>query len=361
MKSSKTGRSPSFWNAFKKSWMSGEKLALRLQWKAAIPQVYHRTGMKDGAYWFGNSLPILAVYNNEWKANDYEVIGDPFFSESSDYDVQITTPLEYRVYATGDEEEKVEQGQRITQIKADQVREFVFAVSSNHRVLTGVTKDNVKVNIYYRYADEEQIKNTLKLSIGMLEYMNQRVGSYPYTELDIFENEMFITGMEYPAMVFVQSKRLNSPAGIQTVLHEVVHQWFYNIVGNDPLNEPWLDEGMATYFTDEFLKKEQLNDFYANESAKLNRTNPNLPIKGVEAYHDWSTYWRSNYRKSSMMIYDLRKQMGETVFDSFIKDYVESYRFDIVSTEQFIQLAEKYKGEDMSSFFSKWMGVQQSP
>ena len=34
-----------------------------------------------------------------------------------------------------------------------------------------------------------------------------------------------------------------------TTAHEVVHQWFYNLVGNDQLDEPWLDESMTGYQT----------------------------------------------------------------------------------------------------------------
>ena len=42
-----------------------------------------------------------------------------------------------------------------------------------------------------------------------------------------------------------------------TVAHEVGHQWFYNLVGDDQLDDPWLDESFAQfatlqYFTDEY-------------------------------------------------------------------------------------------------------------
>ena len=30
--------------------------------------------------------------------------------------------------------------------------------------------------------------------------------------------------------------------------HEVAHQWFYSVIGNDPYNEPWLDEAFAEFF-----------------------------------------------------------------------------------------------------------------
>ncbi len=31
------------------------------------------------------------------------------------------------------------------------------------------------------------------------------------------------------------------------VAHEVAHQWWYQIVHNDPVNMPWLDEALAEY------------------------------------------------------------------------------------------------------------------
>ncbi|MCK7481703.1 MAG: hypothetical protein M0C28_34445 [Candidatus Moduliflexus flocculans] len=34
-----------------------------------------------------------------------------------------------------------------------------------------------------------------------------------------------------------------------TVAHEVGHQWFYHLVGNDQLDDPWLDESLTQFVT----------------------------------------------------------------------------------------------------------------
>ena len=34
---------------------------------------------------------------------------------------------------------------------------------------------------------------------------------------------------------------------MRLLLHEIVHQWFYSLVGNDQIDDPWLDEAFATY------------------------------------------------------------------------------------------------------------------
>jgi aminopeptidase N len=56
-------------------------------------------------------------------------------------------------------------------------------------------------------------------------------------------------GMEYPELVFISTGVApHGPAAIRSVVaHEVAHQWFYGLLGDDQLAEPWLDEGFATY------------------------------------------------------------------------------------------------------------------
>src|SRR5205085_810999 len=59
-------------------------------------------------------------------------------------------------------------------------------------------------------------------------------------------------GMEYPGIVFVEmtpgSAYGRSWAHTAALLaHELAHQWFYGIVGNNQWREPWLDESFATF------------------------------------------------------------------------------------------------------------------
>jgi aminopeptidase N len=47
-------------------------------------------------------------------------------------------------------------------------------------------------------------------------------------------------GMEYPELIF------SIPAA-DVITHEVAHQWWYGLVGNNQYLEPWLDEAFASY------------------------------------------------------------------------------------------------------------------
>ena len=35
----------------------------------------------------------------------------------------------------------------------------------------------------------------------------------------------------------------------QLVSHEICHQWWYSAVGTAGYHEPWMDEGLVTWFT----------------------------------------------------------------------------------------------------------------
>jgi hypothetical protein len=337
------------------AWLPDQKLEISLKWETVIPEIHHRVGTDNGAFWFGNVIPIMAVYDDEWHAYPYETIGDPFFSEASDYYVTIQAPKEYQVITSGNEREtQYIEDSRITKVQGTHVRDFAFALSPNHKVLTSETQSGKKVQLYYRYAAEETVQHNLALATKMLDYLEERVGPYPYDQLHIFENKMFITGMEYPGLVFVSAHRLNTATGHVTVLHEIAHQWFYNMIGNNQVLEPWLDESFATYFTDEFLEGDQLEQYYESQRRRLEDRSPDLQLQAVHHYSDWSNYWRSNYRKGSFMIFDLRKRMGEEQFQAFLKEYYTLYQFEIATTEGFKRVVQRYTEEDMDSFFEEW-------
>jgi hypothetical protein len=336
-------------------WLPGQKLEVSLEWETVIPDVHHRVGAHDDAFWFGNVLPVMAVYDGKWHGYQYETIGDPFFSEASQYAVTIQLPENYEVITSGKNIElDIKNGQKTIKVEADRVREFAFAITSNHKVVSAVTKSGKVVHLYYRYTSKDIITRNLSLAVDMLDYLEKRVGEYPYEQLYIFENNMFITGMEYPGLVFVSEHRFKTDTGHVTLLHEIAHQWFYNVIGNDQVLEPWLDEGFATYFTDEFLQGEHLENHYRDERKWLDQRAKGLRIQSVHHYNDWSTYWRSNYRKSSLLIFDLRQRMGEEKFQNFIKEYYRQFQFEIATTEEFKKLLQNYLKEDIESIFKEW-------
>jgi hypothetical protein len=76
-----------------------------------------------------------------------------------------------------------------------------------------------------------------------LDTLSRRFGPYPYPELHVaVMPAQSRLGIEYPTMIFLGTQT----AGPLTT-HEVAHQWFYGLVGDDQARDPVLDEGLATY------------------------------------------------------------------------------------------------------------------
>jgi hypothetical protein len=73
--------------------------------------------------------------------------------------------------------------------------------------------------------------------------LSRRFGPYPWPALHVaVMPDQTAVGIEYPTMIFLGA----GTAGVLTT-HEVAHQWFYSLVGNDQARDPVLDEGLATY------------------------------------------------------------------------------------------------------------------
>ena len=70
----------------------------------------------------------------------------------------------------------------------------------------------------------------------------QRFGPYPWPALTVALTPELSGGIEFPSHVMQGSGSLG-----RTTPHEVAHQWFYGLVGNDQGRDPVLDEGLASY------------------------------------------------------------------------------------------------------------------
>jgi aminopeptidase N len=130
--------------------------------------------------------------------------------------------------------------------------------------------------------------------------------------------------------------------------HEISHQWFFSLVGNNQALEPWLDESLATY--SEVL-------FYEHYYPELvpwwweNRVDGHQPSgfinntiyldQGYEAYRD------SVYLNGAHFTQDLRETIGDEVFFTFLKAYVQQNRYEIATGEDFWRILQEHTDADL--------------
>ncbi len=342
-----------------------EETEITLQFGSYIPKIAHRAGANDKSMWLGNFIPILCKYDETgWRTDLYYPAGDPFYSDISNYEVIVSTPKEYTVVGTGIQSVAEKDDKKITTISANLVRDFAFSLSKDYKVKSIKTDENININFYYYSNDIYDIDGILSAAQKSIKYYSNKLGSYPYNELDIIETELFFNngGMEYPTFIMMDSGYLKKAESVNSIVHEIGHQWLYNIIGNDQIKEAWLDEGLNSYLQEGVLySKSQIEQRIKKNYYDL----INLQIQPLSStlsdYSNWSSYYNSQYTRAKIMIYSLNKKMGDEKFDEFLKLYYKKYNFKVAKTQDFIDTAQEVYGQDLTEFFDGWINQSVLP
>ncbi len=167
--------------------------------------------------------------------------------------------------------------------------------------------------------------------------------------LHLYDPEAEVSGL--PAQVLLQGG----------VAHEVAHQWFYNVLGNDQVDEPWLDEALVQYVTGLYYLdiggEGAMEGFSSSWSDRWQRVEmADVPI-GLPSgdYTDSLEYAAIVYGRGPIFMETLAEQMGEETFAAFLRDYYESYQWGIGTGEAFQQLAEEHCQCDLTPLFAEWV------
>jgi len=339
-----------------------DELEITIVFDAYVPMINHRVGANETVMWMGNFFPILALYDaNGWHKNPYYPAGDPFYANIANYNVKVNTPPGYVTVATGEEVSSESSGVRTTTITATLVRDFAFAVSKGYTVETLKNNSGVYVNLY-RYTDAPEAELLLDAAVRTLETYSARIGSYPYTSLDIVEVGMLptISGTEYPGIIFIDTGYFTSETKRLSLARDIAHQWFYNIIGSNQIKEAWLDEGLAEYVSQGFLHTpEELVQSMSAEYDLLAALLPSIEnktlLQDLSVYKSWNEYKSIQQTRAKLMMYALEQKIGLDAMNAFLKLYYTNYAFRLVNKNDFIATVAEVTEEPLDDFFRGWL------
>ena len=139
--------------------------------------------------------------------------------------------------------------------------------------------------------------------------------------------------------------------------------WFYNAVGNDQQNEPWLDEALVQYLTYiYYLDKYGNGDGYVDSwYGRWNRVDyEEIPI-GMPAgdYYDFETgknsYGAIVYGRGPIFFLELEEVMGLETLMSAIKNYYQDYLWEEGQPEDLRTALETACDCDLTEHFESWV------
>jgi hypothetical protein len=319
-----------------------------------------RFGLTQGIFFAPTFYPLVPrLINGQWEEKDAPPGGDTTNSDIALYAVQLTVPSDVGLAASGVEVARQPGGgdtQTVTFVTGP-VRDFAFAVGPF--VENSVQVDGVTIRGWVLPDHQSDLARMLRMARDQLDLMTVDVGPYPYTELDVVDVPGAFGGIEYPGLVSigtVGTSDLEIP-----VIHEVAHQWFYGLIGDDQLEQPWLDEAAATYASVLYLEH---YDGQGRATGELSHYRAvvgpyfrgDLPIGlGVGAYPDENTYALIVYWKGALFFDALRQRLGDRQFFDFLKSYYAQYRLRTATTQDFQSSAEATCGCSLQALFNLWV------
>ncbi len=317
----------------------------------------HRFGITEGVLFAPTFYPLVPrLLDGEWDARTAPFGGDTTVSEVAFYEVRFSAPSDQTLVATGVEVDQASLNERVTYVSGP-ARDFAFALGPF--ITQAVEVDGVTVSGWALAEHEEDLEVMVGAAATQLELLGDLIGPYPYTELDLVDVPGAFGGIEYPGLVTIGT--LGGSNVIDPTVHEVGHQWFYGLIGGDQLEQPWLDEAAATYT--QVLYHEQVSrrgfatgmlTFFRDQIRDL--PNPEQPIGlAVDDYASQRDYAILVYRKGALFFDALRGELGDDVFFEFLQTYLDRYRYEIASADDFQSTAEEICDCDLDNLFDLWV------
>ena len=344
-----------------------ESTSLTIYYSLRLAEVYARTGYNSHTVNLGNFYPVLCGYNETGFCEGlYYSHGDPFFSEVADYSVSIKVPTDYKVASSG-ELTSVNHGEDFSTYKysLQKARDFAMVISSEYESLS-TSVGNTEINYYY-YSDKNA-RSSLETAKKALTTFNELFGEYPYKSLAVCETGFNEGGMEYPCLVMISDALGDKQVYEEVIAHEVAHQWWYSLVGNDQTAYGFLDESLAEYSVVLFyennpeygLTRETLIDVahktyssYCTVYEKVFGGKNTSMVRSLGEFDTAYEYVSIAYVKGALMYDGLRNGLGDELFFKGIKRYCAENSYKIATPDSLVGAFEKV-GANTNGFFKSW-------
>jgi hypothetical protein len=353
----------------------GEQVVIDMKFLTAVPREpgpnYGIFVYTEGVLTLAHFYPMVAVFDEEeWNLEPPDSDGDVTYGDTSFYLVEITAPPEPVIVASGTAIATSQTGEAQTiTFAAGPMRDFYAVLSERYTAVS----QQVGETLVTSYAPAE-FSNGAKLALDTaataLQSYSERFGLYPFTELDVVSTPTLALGVEYPGVIAnalriydFESNTSNVPYEVlleSTTAHETAHQWFYSLIGNDQLDEPWLDESITQYATYlYFLDRygppggEAYTNSLNQRWARVD--NAEIPIGLPVAAYQGAEYGAIVYGRGPIFLQTLAETVGQETFAAFIQDYFQQYEWGIATTEDFHALAEDHCQCDLDQLFMEWV------
>ncbi|WP_422104051.1 M1 family metallopeptidase [Winogradskyella sp.] len=247
---------------------------------------------------------------------------------------------------------------------------LVALVVGKYGKQTEISKSGIPLDYYYYPEDSLKVEPTYRYSKQMFDFLEDEIGfAYPWQNYkQVPVHDFLYAGMENTSCTIfsdafvVDSIGFNDKNYVNVNAHELAHQWFGNLVTAKSGEHHWLQEGFATYYA--LLAERNIfgdNHFYFElyESA-VDLGRQDIAGKGTSLLNPKSSSL-TFYQRGAWVLHALRTLVGEKVFKSAVKNYLEKYQFGNVETSDFVKEVERLYGKSLTRFVNVWIKQKEFP
>jgi hypothetical protein len=357
--------------------------AIDLSFELQVPQRdegYVLVGESQGILSLPVFYPILAVRElhggePEWNLDIAPAaFGDIAYIQAGLYQVTATVPSEMVVASTGTVITRTQSSQLANWddlvLVGGPRREFMLIMSPYFETAS-MGACGAKVTSYFVPEDRSTGLVALQYAAAALRVYCDRFSAYPYRDMEVVSAPIRYFGMEYPGLnlIGIELYRGQKKDLEMLVIHEVGHQWWYSVVGSDPVNAAWLDEGLAeqsayayyeaVYGADDadWIWDQRWRAPYEYAVQQGLDAVVSQPLSGFTP----TNYETMVYAKASLFFDSVRQEMGNETYYQVLREYLARHRWDLAEPADFLTVAEEVSGRSLTELYRQWILTASTP
>lgn len=332
------------------------------------------TSPESGTWALAHWYPILAAWTEErgWVLDPPSEYGDPIVSTTAAYDLTLRASEDWRVVTTGVViEERTDGSIAERHIVTGPARDLTMVLDDDFESVERDV-DGTLITSWYNPGEERIGEAVLDYAAQSLAYFNEIIGPYPFTTLELAPVELFgAAGVEFPQLIYMAAsyytpdRDLGVPNSVDfTVAHEVLHQWWYYIVGNNQYDHAFIDEGLTNFMSSEMY----FEAMYGPQAAELmvqrylkgpfhsrvSADNDQVVNTPTDDFPSSSAYVFAAYSKAPLGFKAIYEEIGHDAFVEAVQRYYAEHRFTVATPEDLLEAFQAAAKQDIAELWNRW-------
>ena len=351
---------------------AGKSVDVFIDYTVQLANIAHRLGWTDEVVNLGNFYPVPVIYENGvWQTYPYSFNGDPFYNALHNFDVTLRCDPNYVIASSGT---LVRQSPGFMNLRSSAIRDFAMVLGKNFKSLTRIVN---KTAVNYFYISDPDPAASLDCAVDALRTFSRLFVNYPYKQLTVVQTDFLHGGMEYGELVYISTDILK-PGGSQArdfhnqvIIHEIAHQWWYGIIGNNQAKSAWIDEGLTEYstllFYDYNPRYSRLSRTQIVDNARENFAAYTKLVSGIggqidpqmnrdlNSFRSTHEYVFLTYVRGLLLFCDLEMLLGQKKIVGALANFAHEARFSFATQSKLVASIERSTRIQLSTFFESFL------